>query len=976
MVLSVHISSRAAGLSPTAFRPQDNRSIAQATNSSEPEPLTLTDGQAEYPLGLQLEILEDPSRELTIEQVSSLAFDSQFIPSQVEVPNYGYTDSAYWVRVDMDNETNQTNEWLLEVGFANTQFVDLYSPSLDGIGFMVKQSGVLRPVSTRDVVYPKIVFSLSLPTHNQQTYYLRFQSGASMTLPLTLWSKDAFIVKAGQELILHWLIFGGLLALLVYHLFLLVTLKELTYFYFVTLLTGMLAVLLEYTGYMGVYIFPNLYNLRPYYFPLFVALMYSSIIIFSDTFFELKIRLPKLHWVNIILLVVWGVLVLLIPFISYLNLSRLMTPMQMVSLAMTWAIGIVVWVKGFKSVRYFMLAWLGMAASLFLLLLVREGIAPSTFFNENIFQLGFMVMAVSWSFALADRINLLKAKTENVNRELLGSEHRLSQILEAMPLGVVVYGKDQKPTYLNQRTVEILSNPDKSIQPDLAAGRDLAQAIEYFSFQVSGTGEKFPIENLPIYQALNGIPACADNIEANFGDRQVPLEIWASPVRDEAGNVESAIAVLQDISPRRQVEAELAEYRRQLESLVENRTTGLNSLNKELRLRLEWLAAINLVSQVVAQSTNFTTIYEKIVEIINNLFSTRDSFIAELDIEAMQLKILAHSCHSDLHPDLTESFTTLPDGILPGSNPEQGKLFFIPKEQIDSMNGPIAIHIRDSKVQNIAFVPLQLREQVLGFLGLELSEADRTIANEEINLIGIFSTDIAQLIESAHLFEQTKLLVVQEERDRLARELHDSVAQALFSANLVAEVLPQLWRRDPNRAMKSLEKLQHLMRGALAEMRTVLLELRPSSVINTPLGELLAQLTEAVTSRSGLPFQLFIENIPLLPESVQLGFYRIAQEALNNVIKHAQARLVTVSLSETQLPPDKNYQAEREVKLVIQDDGVGFYMEAVQSSHLGINIMRERAGAISASLTLASEPGHGTFVSLIWSTDSKSEKST
>ncbi len=92
--------------------------------------------------------------------------------------------------------------------------------------------------------------------------------------------------------------------------------------------------------------------------------------------------------------------------------------------------------------------------------------------------------------------------------------------------------------------------------------------------------------------------------------------------------------------------------------------------------------------------------------------------------------------------------------------------------------------------------------------------------------------------------------------------------------------------------MQRLEKLQQLTRGALAEMRTMLLELRPSAVINTPLGDLLAQLTEAVTSRSGLPFQLFIEQIPLLPENVQTSFYRIAQEALNNVVKHAQARQV------------------------------------------------------------------------------------
>jgi signal transduction histidine kinase len=326
-----------------------------------------------------------------------------------------------------------------------------------------------------------------------------------------------------------------------------------------------------------------------------------------------------------------------------------------------------------------------------------------------------------------------------------------------------------------------------------------------------------------------------------------------------------------------------------------------------------------------------------------------------------------------VHPDLTGSLTMLPEGILLGANLEQDKPIYLTEEQIWSMNGPMGMHVQDSKVQNITLVPLQLRDQLLGFLGLEMSEVDRTIPEEETNLLSIFSTDIAQLIENAHLFEQTKLLVAQEERERLARDLHDSVTQALFSATLVAEVLPQLWQRDPERGMQSLEKLQRLVRGALAEMRAVLLELRPSTVVKTPLGELLAQLTEAVTSRSGLPFQLFIEKIPLLPEDVQLCFYRIAQEALNNVVKHAQARLVRVSLSETQDAPDGICQTGRQVRLVIQDDGVGFFAGSDLSSHLGLGIMRERAAAIQAVLDLESAPGHGTSLTLIWCNQLKSE---
>ena len=98
------------------------------------------------------------------------------------------------MRLSLENDTLQTVEWLLEVDFANMHYVDLYTPLPDGDGYEVRQTGKLRPVSTRDVFHPQIVFDLLIPTQSQQTYYLRFENGASMALGLTLWNKDAFLI--------------------------------------------------------------------------------------------------------------------------------------------------------------------------------------------------------------------------------------------------------------------------------------------------------------------------------------------------------------------------------------------------------------------------------------------------------------------------------------------------------------------------------------------------------------------------------------------------------------------------------------------------------------------------------------------------------------------------------------------------------------------------------------------------------------
>jgi signal transduction histidine kinase/PAS domain-containing protein len=917
--------------------------LAQSNNPPAQEPLILTDEQGEYPLGLYLEILEDPGGKLTIEDVSSPSFDSQFTPSRVEVPIYGYTDSVYWVRMNLDNQTRQTDEWLLEVDFSNTQYVDLFTPLPDGEGFGVKQTGDLRPLSTRDILYPKIVFDLTLPTHSQQTYYLRFYSGASMSLGLTLQSMDAFWIYASRELMLHWLFYGGLLALLAYHLFLLFILRETIYLYFVLMTASMLATFSGLNGYLGVYLFPSMYLIKTIYFPLIVASLYVSILLFNGEFLELKTRFPKLHWVNIGCIAIWGVLVLMVPFTSYGNIARLMTPWQMASLLVTLIVGIIAWRKGFHPPRFFMIAWFIMAVSLILFLMVRQGIAPSTFFTENSYQLGMGLMVVCWSIALADRINLLKAESEGANRNLRNSEHRLNQILEGMPLGVVVYGKDQKPEFLNKRSVEILGNPGQGIQPDIDAGRTLAQAIEYFSFQVAGTGEKYPLEKLPVYRALQGDPVSADNIEANIGDKHVPLEIWASPVRDDTGNIESAVAVFQDITQRKEAETELAEHRRHLETLVEKRTAELEGANENLQIRFGWLSDVNKVHQTIAGKVSLESAYEELSGKIFQMIDAKLVFILRWENKNGSPEISCWSLKGEYSPDPIIIRSSFQEDSPLRRDIELGETITCLTYQMASYSELLGEYFLENDIQLSILAPMNIGGSVKGVLGVAVTESSQDFIMQNLDLVERMAFDLASLTQGAILLDQALDLAAIGERDRLARDLHDSVTQVLFSATLLSEVLPQIWRRDSELGLQKLDNLKQLTRGALAEMRTLLLELRPSSLVNTPLSDLLTQMAEAVTSRSGLQFKLFIEQIPILPDNVQINFYRIAQEALNNVVKHSQAKQVTMSLSITPLASDSAGRERTEIALMIKDDGVGYSAEKKGPEHLGISIMRERA---------------------------------
>lgn len=197
---------------------------------------------------------------------------------------------------------------------------------------------------------------------------------------------------------------------------------------------------------------------------------------------------------------------------------------------------------------------------------------------------------------------------------------------------------------------------------------------------------------------------------------------------------------------------------------------------------------------------------------------------------------------------------------------------------------------------------------------------------------------------------------VSADRTRLARDLHDAVTQTLFSASLTAEVLPDLWEMDVDEAKKSTEELRQLTRGALAEMRTLLLELRPSTLTQTSLSDLIKQLCDAFIGRARLPIDLTIEgNCPISPE-VQVAFYRIAQESLNNAFKYARATLVNVNL----------YIHPSYVHFETCDNGIGFDMSMIKPMTLGMRIMRERAEAIGADLQITSSPGSGTCVVITW----------
>jgi signal transduction histidine kinase len=194
------------------------------------------------------------------------------------------------------------------------------------------------------------------------------------------------------------------------------------------------------------------------------------------------------------------------------------------------------------------------------------------------------------------------------------------------------------------------------------------------------------------------------------------------------------------------------------------------------------------------------------------------------------------------------------------------------------------------------------------------------------------------------------------ERSRLARDLHDAVSQTLFAASLIAEVLPDLWDIDETKARKSSEELRQLTRGALAEMRTLLFELRPAALNQASLSDLIRQISEAAIGRERIPIHLNLSGACEIPCDVKVEIYRIVQESLNNIIKYARATCVELTL----------YLEANSIYLEIRDDGTGFDPASVRPTSMGLRIMHERADSIQAHLQVNSQLGEGTTITLFW----------
>jgi nitrate/nitrite-specific signal transduction histidine kinase len=401
---------------------------------------------------------------------------------------------------------------------------------------------------------------------------------------------------------------------------------------------------------------------------------------------------------------------------------------------------------------------------------------------------------------------------------------------------------------------------------------------------------------------------------------------------------------------------ELEEMAAQFNLMAGELQESYATLERRVADRTRELAALNAVSAVVNRSLDLEEILENALDM--TLEVTGMEAGRALWLGSGQSPICL--ARRNLPPDLLSCASELSSG----SNPTQSTMRVerpVARRINEYPAGPLKAAAVHEGFQLMVTVPLTTKGRLLGTLDL-LSKDLLDMTKEELGLLAGIGQQVGMAVENAQLYEQAEGAAAAAERSRLARDLHDAVSQTLFSASLIADILPRLWEKNPAEARRRLEQVRQLTRGALAEMRTLLLELRPSVLEEAPLDELLRQLTDAVAGRAMLQVDLQLNGSCTMPVVVKEAFYRIAQEALNNVVKHADACSVAVGLRcLTEDSPD-----DVQVDMWIVDDGKGFDPARIPPDHLGVGIMRERAEGVDAYLALKSTPGAGTKIRVVW----------
>jgi response regulator RpfG family c-di-GMP phosphodiesterase/signal transduction histidine kinase len=393
-------------------------------------PVLLEEGKSNFPIGLHLEILEDPKGQLTISDVISEDVSQKFIQSTDPTPSYGFSTSAYWVRFKLVNPYMKPWSLFLESNWSHHDAIDFYIFD-GGKKINEKKAGDLFPYNQREIKHRNIIFPLDIAPDTQLTIYLRFKSEASMLIPLTLWNPTKFYQYTNTSNYFLGLYYGALMIMILYNLFIFFAVKEKKYYlYYVFFISSLLLIQISLDGLGYEYLWPSSPDWANKCVNIFILIGVFWGTIFCQKFLNTKIHVPKLDKFLTFFLLTTLPGILLMFFIRVSIAGKIASSVGALFSMLLLITGFTCLLKGVREARYFFSASLFLFAGMILVALGYGGFLERNFITTFAVHIGTTVQALLLSFGLADLINTLQKDHLLVHKVNLQMEKQFSEKLK------------------------------------------------------------------------------------------------------------------------------------------------------------------------------------------------------------------------------------------------------------------------------------------------------------------------------------------------------------------------------------------------------------------------------------------------------------------------------------------------------------------------------------------------------------------
>jgi two-component system, cell cycle sensor histidine kinase and response regulator CckA len=526
--------------------------------------ISLTDNTDEFDLNPYIEILEDSSGNLNINDIISLQYISKFKVNHQKVPNFGYTESVYWVKFQVNSEDiKKFTPRVLEIVYPNIHYVDLYQLNTNNEILKISKTGTMRELESRDYLYNNLVFLISFNKNRENLFYLRFQNEASMTINLRLWSMNGFLQHSQNNILIMGMFIGILLIMIGYSLFTYFSLKDVVSIYFALSILSLLLFAISYSGLANVYIWPNLIFWKKTSLLIFLGMMNISFLLFTNDFLKMKNKIPVLNIMNKVIIYI---LIFFMIFTLIIKYGFIIKPVLYSTILVALLIvseGFIVFKKGFNPALYFIIGYIPLLIFASILSLVRLDILPSQTVTEQGYLFATLLLVLTLSFAQADRVKILKAEKEKAEEDLNISQKRFQAMVETSNDFIWEVDQNQIFTYVSPNIKSLL-------------GYDQTELIgkKLFDFMSPEETEKFVQQIKKLFEEKKTLMGIEIAMLSKEG-QTIIFDVNATPFNDKQGKLLGYRGITRDITEKIKANIALRESEEKYRTLFETMEHGV-----------------------------------------------------------------------------------------------------------------------------------------------------------------------------------------------------------------------------------------------------------------------------------------------------------------------------------------------------------------------------------------------------------------